>query len=688
MKPSDELTAPSARVDPETAAEDEDVKERGRRQHRGLPREVKPQPPPVKKLKLPQKKGAKDVVEVTLSGATITVGRLSAALSVGVQSVLGVLSNLGEAVPKKATKHVVDAEVAELVATELGRTLVIHREKKKVEEVRETSVEKLEAEREAILKEVRPARPQSEEAWAGLPLRPPIVAVMGHVDHGKTTLLDAMRGSKRAADEAGGITQRLAAFEVEGSTFIDTPGHAAFAAMRSSSARALDVALIVVAADDGVKPQTLEALRLARERKAAVVFALTKCDKFSASELESARYRVRGELAEAGFPVEDDGGDAPLVNVSAPSNLGLDELRETVAAQAEVLELRADPSALAEGVVADVVADKHLGLCVDALIVWGSLKSGHHVVIGEAFAKVRRLDTPKAGPSSPCRIVAGLEFAGRRKSVAAGELVVAVKDDKTAKRLATATAKLRDAELLAENERQMLLRQQAAAQAEGEEETEEKVERVHAPVVVKVESEGEVDAVTTAIAGLPQSKVHIEALVSVGSVGRADVDLAGTFKCPVLAWSVGLAAPDVKQAARQANVEIRRHTIIYALLDEVRSHAVSMLPSVPTPTVTAKLQVLQLFDLSNGQRIAGCRVTDGTVNKSDAIRIVRGDDILHTDTRGCSTLKRFKDDVTSVAKGLECGLGFHCEEAGSLLEQGDILESFTMVDVPAKLEEE
>ncbi|KAJ8598504.1 hypothetical protein CTAYLR_001372 [Chrysophaeum taylorii] len=646
-------------------AEEEEEEEESKRWKKHQHGSTAHHPPSSKRSAKTTKKKGGTVAELKASGSTVTVGRLGAALGTGSESICATLQALGESVPKiEATKHAIELEVAELVAEALGVSLrIASRGRDEVAATSEVSAAALEAEADAVLEVARPPRPPVDgDAWMLLPHRPPIVGVVGHVDHGKTTLLDALRGAS-SSEEAGGITQRLAAFEVRGATFVDTPGHAAFRAMRQSTARALDVALVVVAADDGVKPQTLEALSLARDRGAAVVFALTKADKFE-NRLEAAQLRVRGELAAAGFATEDDGGDAPMVPVSAPLGLGLDELRETLAAHAEVLDLRADPSARAEGVVQDVVFDRHLGTCADAVVTWGTLRTGDRIVVGAASGKIRRLDPPEAGPSRPCRVVARLEG-----DFAAGDTLLVVPDEKTAKRIAKARLRARNKVV-----------EPASIPSD---------DKIHVPLVVKVESNGEIDAVEALLASVPTSKVRIEVIggVGLGTIGRHDVDLAATLGAPIFAWSVGVSGPDVREAARRAKVDLRRHSVIYSLLDDIKAHAASRLPPVSVTKVTGKLEVLRVFPLSSGDRVAGCRVSDGTIHRSDPLRLVRDGDVLHSDLRGAATLKRFKDDVTQVQKGLECGLGPHSPDMAAMLQPGDLIEAFQVVEEPASVDD-
>lgn len=650
-------------------------------------------------------------------GSKTTVGRLASVLSVSLSSVLAALEQLGEKVTpqttkKKSAKITLDDDTAELVALELGRQLRFRHYKQSNHETSDEvsddeastrSLRALSAQYLAARESLLPMRPSPESnEWASLPLRHPIVAVMGHVDHGKTTLLDALRGGSSAAAEAGGITQRLAAFELGNVTFIDTPGHAAFSSMRSSSAKALDVALIVVAADDGVKPQTIEAVKLARDRKAAIVFALTKVDRLSAVALEDASKRVSEQLAQAGIPTEADGGDSPLVMVSAPTGYGLDTLRETLEAHAEVLDLRADPNSRAEAVVADSVADKRLGLCLDVLVLWGSLKVGEHFVVGNAFGKVRRLASNDnrtlkvAKPSSPARVIARIDFAGggkQQQGLDAGEMLLVVEDDKAAKRLAASRAAYLDAKAIADTNRAVTaMRARAETDGnvlhDGNGTGDAESQPTLVPLVVKVESSGEVDAVSALLASIPSTKVRFEAVggISVGAVGKADVDLAATLRAPIFAWSVGFATPDTKDYARKLGVDIRRHKIVYALLEDVKEHATSKLPLVPTPSVRAKLDVVKVIELNDGTKIAGCKVTDGTLKKTDPLRHLRNGVVRNVDQKGCASLKHFKDDVTILNKGADCGVGLHDVSMAGDLQEGDILEAFEIVHLRPNLD--
>lgn len=654
----------------------------------------------------------KDDVLWLPGGSKTTVGRLAAVLSVSLKSVLAALERLGDqvtpqAMRQKSAKITLDDDTAELVALELGKQLRFRHDKRSSHETPEEasarSLSALDAQSLAARESLLPVRPSPESnEWASLPLRHPIVAVMGHVDHGKTTLLDALRGGSSAAAEAGGITQRLAAFELGNVTFIDTPGHAAFSSMRSSSAKALDVALIVVAADDGVKPQTVEAVKLARDRKAAVVFALTKVDRLSAVALDDASKRVSEQLAEVGIPTEADGGDSPLVMVSAPTGFGLDTLRETLEAHAEVLDLRADPNSRAEAVVADSIADTRLGLCLDVLVLWGSLKVGDYFVVGNAFGKVRRLASHEnrtvkvAKPSSPARVIARIDFVGGNKQhrgIDAGEMLLVVEDDKAAKRLAASRAAYLDAKAFADTNRAVSAMRARAETGEnvaddGNGNDDGDGKPTHVPLVVKVESSGEVDAVSSLLASIPSTKVTFEAVggVSVGAVGKADVDLASTLRAPIFAWSVGFATPDTKDYARKLGVDIRRHKIVYALLEDVKDHAASKLPLVPTPSVTARLDVVKVIELNDGTKIAGCRVTDGTVKKTDPLRHLRDGVVRNVDQRGCASLKHFKEDVTTLNKGTDCGVGLYDTSMADELREGDVLESFEILNLRPSLD--
>jgi len=709
--------------------------------------------------------GARKRATVRLTEAgTITAGKFAGALGATPDAVRAALVALGEA-PRMSKnseflkKFALDRDVAELVALELGATVEIEEFSRVAEDesdgaaaedaAADAAVEALRAAADAARDASRAARPAPDTAdWAALPLRPPIVAVLGHVDHGKTTLLDALRGARTAEAEAGGITQRLSAFvardavggggDVAAATFLDTPGHAAFSKMRETSTRAVDIAVVVVAADDGVMPQTVEAVDHARAARAQIVVAVTKVDAVGGDAARAeAVARVRGELRErCGVATEADGGDVPLVALSARTGEGLGDLRETLALQSEVLDLRADADAPAEGVVVDTVVDaRHGGTCCDVLVTWGRLDVGDFVVVGGHYGKVKRLvfaddgdgPAPKgkkkgkkharaAGPADPCRVVASFAAAAPQAAPLGGAFHRAA-DERTARSVAAAAAACdaKVAEVAAAREiRRLRAVAEAARRGAAPRNRRESYARsfdrkrdgtfgssvvdgddeaaaagpLAVPAVVKVESLGEVDAAVAALDALPRGKAVLEPVggVSVGAVSRADVDVARATGAPIFAWSVGVLGGDVRELARRHDVDVRRHDVIYHLVDDVARHLASKLPPRVTTEAVARADVARLFALSSGDVVAGCRVTDGAFPAAGGVRVLRDGAVAHVDARGVRTLRRLKDDVAEVPKGSECGVGLHDAAVAGDLREGDVLEAFVVREEPPDLD--
>jgi translation initiation factor IF-2 len=491
--------------------------------------------------------------------------------------------------------------------------------------------------------------------------RAPIVTVMGHVDHGKTSLLDAIRTTKVAAGERGGITQHIGASEVvkDGRhiVFLDTPGHEAFTAMRARGAKVTDIAIVVVAADDGVMPQTLEAIDHARAAKVPIIIALNKIDKPDANP-----DRVKNGLAEAGVVVEEYGGDVPMVPVSAKARLGLDELLEMINLVADLQELKANPKRPAVGTIVEAELDKGRGPVATALVQTGTLRVGDVIVVGETYGKVRALENAlgkritKAGPSSPA-VVLGLADVPE-----AGDILRVVADEKTA--------------------RSMVEERKAASAARSEGGGRATLEDLYAQIqagqtkelriILKTDVSGSLGAITHALQQLSTDEVRINVLhEAAGDVTDNDIMLAAASDAIVVAFSTKVT-DTARRAAEAEKVDVRQYDIIYKLTDDISAALRGMLEPEQVETVEGRAEVRKIFRVGKVAVIAGCYVTDGRIVRGGGARVWRGGKIITTDR--IESLRRMKDDVREVATTFECGIGL----AGSNdLVEGDIIECFT-----------
>jgi translation initiation factor IF-2 len=500
-----------------------------------------------------------------------------------------------------------------------------------------------------------------EEDASKLVPRAPIVTVMGHVDHGKTSLLDALRSTEVAAGERGGITQHVGASEVvrddKRVVFLDTPGHEAFTAMRARGARVTDIAIIVVAADDGVMPQTLEAISHARAAKVPIIIALNKIDKPDADQT-----RVKTELTEAGVVIEEYGGDVPLVPVSAKSGEGLDELIEMVLLVADLQELTANPDRSAIGTIVEAQLDKNRGPVATALVQTGTLKVGDIIVVGETFGRVRALENSRgkrvkqAGPTSAV-VVLGLSEVPE-----AGDILRVVADEKEARtmvetRKAAAAAKGGDG--LGRATLEDLYRQIQAGQAK------------ELRVILKADVSGSLGAITHALEQLDQDEVRINVLhQAAGDITDNDIMLATASNAIVVGFSTGIT-DTARRAAEAEGVDVRLYDIIYKLTDDIGAALKGLLEPEVVEVVEGRAEVRQIFRVGKNTVIAGSFVTDGRIVRGGA-RVWRGGKIIATDR--VESLRRFRDDVREVLANYECGIGlanFHD------LEEGDVIESYT-----------
>ena len=544
----------------------------------------------------------------------------------------------------------IDADTAQLIAEELGHT---------VRRVAEADVE------EGMFDASDP--PES------LQPRAPVVTIMGHVDHGKTSLLDAIRSTEVAAGEAGGITQHIGAYQVTSPsggriTFIDTPGHAAFTAMRARGAKVTDIVVLVVAADDGVMPQTVEAIHHAKAAKVPIIVAINKIDRPDAKP-----ERVRTELLQHEIQVESLGGDVLELEVSAKKKINLDKLLDTIALQAEVLELKANPNRPAEGTVIEARLDRGRGPVATVLVQRGTLKPGDIVVAGSEWGRVRALasDTGHsvvaAGPSMP------VEVLGFNGTPEAGD------------RLAVVDTEARAREITDYRDRQK--REKMAARQTGMRGSLEQMMnqlktagRKEFPLVVKADVQGSIEAIVGALEKLSTDEVAARVIFAgVGGITESDVTLAEASNAAVIGFNVR-AHKEAREAAEQAGVEIRYYDIIYNLVDDVKKAMSGLLAPTLRETMLGNAVILEIFKVSKVGNVAGCRVTDGTVERGANVRLIRDSVVVHQGK--LSQLKRFKDDAREVVAGQECGMAF---ENYQDMKVGDIIECYRVETIQRTL---
>lgn len=549
--------------------------------------------------------------------------------------------------------QVVDRDTASLVTSDLGYEVA---EARPVEAGETNGEAPVGAATKEILFE--------EDDPSDLEPRAPIVTVMGHVDHGKTSLLDAIRSTTVAEGERGGITQHIGASEVEKNgqrvVFLDTPGHEAFTQMRARGARVTDIAVLVVAADDGVMPQTLEAIDHARAAKVPVVVALNKVDKEDANP-----QRVKTELSEHGVVIEEYGGDVPLVSVSAKQRTGIDDLIATILIVAEVQELKANPKRAAVGTVVEAELDKGRGAVATILVQTGTLKIGDTVVVGETYGRVRAMENSLgkrvtgAGPSS------AVVLLGLGAVPAAGDILRAVSDEKTARAM------------IDTRREQITVRPEGSGRAT----LEDLYSQIQAGatkelrIIVKADVQGSLGAIGHALEQLQSEEVRINVLhEGTGDITDNDILLASASDAIVVGFNTK-ATDTARREAEATGVDVRFYDIIYRLTEEMQAALHGMLEPVEIEVVEGRAEVRQLFKVGKVAVIAGCYVTDGRIVRGGA-RVYRGGRVVATDR--IESLRRFRDDVREVATGFECGIGL----AGfNDLVEGDIVECFTQQTV-------
>lgn len=584
--------------------------------------------------------------DVTIPEA-ITIQELANRMAERAVDVIRLLMKQGQMV--KIT-DVIDADTAQLIAEEMGHT---------VRRVAESDVE------EGLF--------DIADAPEDLIARPPVVTVMGHVDHGKTSLLDALRSANVVSGEAGGITQHIGAYQVtspqgEKITFIDTPGHAAFTQMRARGAKVTDIVILVVAADDGVMPQTVEAINHAKAAKVPMIVAINKIDK-----PDSRPERVRTELLQHEVQVESLGGDVVDVEVSAKNKTNLDKLLEMIALQAEILDLKANPRRPAEGSVIEAKLDRGRGPVATVLVQRGTLHVGDIVVAGAEMGRVRALITDKgenveeAGPSVP------VEVLGFNGTPEAGDRLAVVENEARAREVTDYRARQKREKQAARASGMRGSLEQMMAQAKS-------TGRKDFPLVIKADVQGSLEAIINSLEKLGTEEVAARILhAGVGGISESDVTLAEAFGAAIIGFNVR-ANKEATGKAEHDGIEIRYYNIIYDLVDDVKKAMSGLLAPTLRETMLGNALILEIFNISKVGKIAGCRVTDGTVERGANVRLIRDNVVIHEGK--LSQLKRFKDDAKEVTAGQECGMAF---ENYQDMRAGDVIECYRVETIQRSL---
>ncbi|PIE12068.1 MAG: translation initiation factor IF-2 [Rhodobacterales bacterium] len=576
----------------------------------------------------------------------IVVSELANRMAERVADVVKALMNNGIMATQNQS---IDADTAELIIEEFGHK-VVRVSDADVEDVIDTIEDKAE--------DLKP--------------RAPIITIMGHVDHGKTSLLDAIRHTKVVSGEAGGITQHIGAYQVttDGGavlSFLDTPGHAAFTSMRSRGAQVTDIVVLVVAADDAVMPQTIEAINHAKAAKVPMIIAINKIDRPAANP-----DKVRTDLLQHEVIVEKLSGDVQDVEVSAITGQGLDELLEAIALQAEILELKANPDRAAQGAVIEAQLDVGRGPVATVLVQNGTLKRGDIFVVGEQWGKVRALindqgeRVEEAGPSVP------VEVLGLNGTPEAGDVLNVVDTEAQAREIAEYREKAAKEKRAAAGAATTL--EQLMAKAKEDENVSE------LPVVVKADVQGSAEAIVQALEKVGNDEVRVRVLhYGVGAITETDIGLAEASGTPVIGFNVRANAP-ARNSANQKGIEIRYYSVIYDLVDDVKAAASGLLSNEIKENFIGYADIKEVFKVSNIGKVAGCLVTEGVARRSAGVRLLRDDVVIHEGT--LKTLKRFKDEVPEVQSGQECGMAF---ENYDDIRPGDVIEIFEREEVERTL---
>ncbi len=577
-------------------------------------------------------------------GETIVVADLAQKMAVKVREVIKLLMKMGEMVSES---EAIDQATASLVVEEMGHNPIAVSDTKVEDDLQESV----------------------DERSGNVQVRPPVVTIMGHVDHGKTSLLDKIREAKVASGEAGGITQHIGAYHVETDrgviTFLDTPGHAAFTAMRSRGAQATDIVVIVVAADDGMMPQTEEAIDHARAAGTPIIVAINKIDKDSADP-----DRVLTDLSAKEVIPEDWGGDTPTARVSAKTGEGIDDLLELISLQAELMELEAPTDGAAQGVVIESKLDAGRGTVTSLLVKKGTLNQGDLILAGEYYGKVRAMTNEdgkrvtSAGPSIP------VEILGLPETPSAGSEFLVVSDEKKAREVAQFRVN-RERERLIERQEKMRLENMFASLGKEEAST--------LNIILKTDVRGSLEALLNALDELSTDEVKVRVISSgVGAITESDVTLAESSEAVLLGFNVR-ADNAGKRKADEENIDIRYYSVIYGLIDDVKAAMSGMLAPEHREEILGIAEVREVFRSSKFGAAAGCMVSEGTIYRNKPIRILRDDKVIFTGQ--LQSLRRFKDDVNEVRAGMECGLAVK----GYEVQAGDQIEVFNVHEVKREL---
>ncbi|MEF3088974.1 translation initiation factor IF-2 [Raoultella sp. WB_B2P2-3] len=585
-------------------------------------------------------KPAQAVNRDVIIGETITVGDLANKMAVKGSQVIKAMMKLGA---MATINQVIDQETAQLVAEEMGHKVILRREN-----------------------ELEEAVMSDRDTGAAAEARAPVVTIMGHVDHGKTSLLDYIRSTKVASGEAGGITQHIGAYHVETEngmiTFLDTPGHAAFTSMRARGAQATDIVVLVVAADDGVMPQTIEAIQHAKAAQVPVVVAVNKIDK-----PEADMDRVKTELSQYGVMPEEWGGESQFIPVSAKAGTGIDDLLNAILLQAEVLELKAVRNGMASGAVIESFLDKGRGPVATVLVREGTLNKGDIVLCGFEYGRVRAMrnelgqEVLEAGPSIP------VEILGLSGVPAAGDEVTVVRDEKKAREVALyRQGKFREVKLA--RQQKSKLENMFANMTEGE------VHEVN--VVLKADVQGSVEAISDSLLKLSTDEVKVKIIGSgVGGITETDATLAAASNAILVGFNVRADA-SARKVIESESLDLRYYSVIYNLIDEVKAAMSGMLSPELKQQIIGLAEVRDVFKSPKFGAIAGCMVTEGTIKRHNPIRVLRDNVVIYEGE--LESLRRFKDDVNEVRNGMECGIGV---KNYNDVRVGDMIEVFEIIEI-------
>ena len=590
-------------------------------------------------------KPAQAVNRDVIIGETITVGELANKMAVKGSQVIKAMMKLGA---MATINQVIDQETAQLVAEEMGHKVILRREN-----------------------ELEEAVMSDRDTGAAAEPRAPVVTIMGHVDHGKTSLLDYIRSTKVASGEAGGITQHIGAYHVETDngmiTFLDTPGHAAFTSMRARGAQATDIVVLVVAADDGVMPQTIEAIQHAKAAQVPVVVAVNKIDK-----PEADPDRVKNELSQYGILPEEWGGESQFVHVSAKAGTGIDDLLDAILLQAEVLELKAVRNGMASGAVIESFLDKGRGPVATVLVREGTLHKGDIVLCGFEYGRVRAMrdelgrEVLEAGPSIP------VEILGLSGVPAAGDEVTVVRDEKKAREVALyRQGKFREVKLA--RQQKSKLENMFANMTEGE------VHEVN--IVLKADVQGSVEAISDSLLKLSTDEVKVKIIGSgVGGITETDATLAAASNAILVGFNVRADA-SARKVIESESLDLRYYSVIYNLIDEVKAAMSGMLSPELKQQIIGLAEVRDVFKSPKFGAIAGCMVTEGTIKRHNPIRVLRDNVVIYEGE--LESLRRFKDDVNEVRNGMECGIGV---KNYNDVRVGDMIEVFEIIEIQRSID--